>query len=43
MKKETNNVYANLNTVTTAPRRTDKNGVKAVNVKSGKDMRGGKK
>ena len=43
MKKETNNVYANLGTVTTAPKRTDRNGVKAVNVKSGRDMRGGKK
>ena len=44
MKKEqTANNYANLGFVTTAPKRTDKNGARAATTKSGKDMRGGKK
>ena len=43
MKKENNNVYANLNMMTAAPKSTDKNGAKGVVVKSDKDMRGGKK
>lgn len=44
MKKEqTANNYANLDFVTTAPKRTDKNGARAATTKSGKDMRGGKK
>ena len=44
MKKEKNtNTYANLGFVTTAPKSTDKNGARASVIKSGKDMRGGKK
>ena len=44
MKKENISVnYANLGYVTTAPKRTDKNGARATVIKSGKDLRGGKK
>ena len=43
MKKENNNVYANLNMMTTAPKSADKNGPRAGVIKSGKDLRGGKK
>ena len=44
MKKEQNtNTYANLGFVTTAPKSADKNGPRAGVIKSGKDLRGGKK
>ena len=43
MKKENNTTYANLGFVTTAPKKTGKGGVRSVIVKTGKDMRGGKK
>ena len=44
MKKEKNtNTYANLGFVTTAPKSDDKNGPRAGVIKSGKDLRGGKK
>ena len=44
MKKENNaKTYANLGFVTTAPKGADKNAPRAGVIKSGKDLRGGKK
>lgn len=44
MKKEKNaETYASLGFVTIAPKRNDKNAPRSVVIKSGKDMRGGKK
>ena len=44
MNKEKNTQpYANFNFMTTAPKSTEKNGPRAGVIKSGKDLRGGKK